>query len=211
MSLNRVGEQVCQAPDSVEVNILGTRHTVANGIRRAGQIARDNGQKGFTLIELMIVVSILAVMAALAAPGFNDFIAKNRVKGAAEEIFGLILQAKSETTTRDTDMFVNVVNGSSWCVGYDTTPDCVCSGTVTCQVPVGGVDITQAIQSADYRNITLSSGSDITFRNPRITANPNSTITVTSGDWALNIVVSLRGRVLLCNPNGNVMTGYEAC
>lgn len=166
---------------------------------------------GFTLTELMIVLAIIAILAAMVAPSFDDFIRKNRVKGAAEDVYGMLLQAKSEAIVRDTDIFVNVENGANWCVGYDTVANCVCSGSISCIVPVAGQDVTQVISGTDYRDVTMSAGSDITFSLPRGFPNPTSTLTLSSGNWALNIVTSLRGRIRVCNPNSNAMTGYESC
>lgn len=46
------------------------------------------GERGFTLIELMIVVAIIAVLAAIAVPAYQMFVAKSQVTAGLAEVAG---------------------------------------------------------------------------------------------------------------------------
>jgi prepilin-type N-terminal cleavage/methylation domain-containing protein len=79
-------------------------------------IARKN-QTGFTLVELMIVVVIAAILAAIAVPNFRSFIQAQRVKSAAADLHASFTLARSEAVKRATAVSVNQV-ASGWINGW---------------------------------------------------------------------------------------------
>ncbi|MEA9554998.1 Tfp pilus assembly protein FimT/FimU [Xanthomonas nasturtii] len=52
--------------------------------------------RGFTLIELMVTVAVLAIMSAIAYPSFQGVLRSNRVAAANNELMALLNLARSE-------------------------------------------------------------------------------------------------------------------
>lgn len=76
---------------------------------------------GFTLIELMVVVAIIAIGASLAAPSFSQMVANYRVRSAAESMLNGVNYARAEAVRRNSDVkFSLTTGGSGWTVRQDS-------------------------------------------------------------------------------------------
>ena len=70
--------------------------------RRINMVLQKNREKGFTLIELMIVVAILGILAAIAIPNFMRFQAKSRQSEAKTNLGAIGTTAESFRAEKDT-------------------------------------------------------------------------------------------------------------
>jgi type IV fimbrial biogenesis protein FimT len=82
--------------------------------------------KGFTLVELMIVVVLLAILILLGIPSFQNFIAKRNLTNVAESIYyGLQVARANAVKTNHPTVFYLDSSGRKWIVDELTpgTPD----------------------------------------------------------------------------------------
>lgn len=81
--------------------------------------SKCSGQRGFTVVELLIVVGIIAILAAFAGPSFVDFRDRAAIRAAANETQSVIDNARFEAVQRDRFVTVafTVTNANVWCVG----------------------------------------------------------------------------------------------
>jgi type IV fimbrial biogenesis protein FimT len=82
--------------------------------------------KGFTLVELMIVVVLLAVLILLGIPSFQNFIAKRNLRNVAESVYyGLQVARANAVKTNHPTVFYLDSSGRKWIVDelMPGTPD----------------------------------------------------------------------------------------
>jgi len=85
------------------------------------RVPRDRAS-GFTLVELMIGIVIVAVLASLAMPSFLDTLRNSEVRNAAESITAGMQRARAEAVSRNANVQFVLGAGSSWTVDYEIKP-----------------------------------------------------------------------------------------
>ena len=75
-------------------------------------------ERGFSLLEVMVVVAILAILAALAGPSFTPMIERWRVRSATEDLQSSLYFARSEAIKRGGGISVAAKDGADWSSGW---------------------------------------------------------------------------------------------
>ena len=74
-------------------------------------------QKAFTLVELLVTLSVVAIVIAIAAPSFNQQIAKNRAEVLGDNFASAINLARYEAIKRSGRVSICASNNGIACVG----------------------------------------------------------------------------------------------
>jgi len=118
-----------------------------------------NAANGFTLIELMITLSILVILLTVAVPSFREFVQSQRVKTASFDLFASITYARSEALKRNGDVTLSAASGG-WANGWSISTG---GATLRSQAALDtSVAITSAATTLTYGRDGRISGSGAT-------------------------------------------------
>jgi type IV fimbrial biogenesis protein FimT len=126
----------------------------------AGRNAERRPSKGFTMVELMMVVAILAIMSALAAPSMSKMIANQRLRSVATDLHLALVKARAEAIKRNADGVNTHVRvspaGGSWTAGWsvdfvDENPNPDIHVELDVRGPTPSVSINSTATQVEYR------------------------------------------------------------
>src|SRR5436190_21342236 len=78
--------------------------------------------RGFTMVELLTVVSILVVIIGVMAPSFGEFLAAQQAKGLSYDLTGDLMLARNEALKRNASVTVSR-GGAGWEQGWSVVSD----------------------------------------------------------------------------------------
>ncbi len=142
---------------------------------------------GFTLIEMMVVIAIIAVLSAIAVPSFMEYARNQRLNGAARQVYSDLMNARQQAVTENKKIIVEFVSNHQ----YQFVRDNDASETVS----TGDETLVLRDIHPEYSDVTFSAGFNPAFRPNGTGKNPVITLTSSSTGKTKCITISTAGRI----------------
>lgn len=156
--------------------------------------------RGFSLVELMVGIVVMAILLSLAIPSFKNWMQNSQIRNAAESIQNGLQRARAEAVARNANIEFVLGADSSWVVRV-----------------VGGANIDTRAANEGSRNVTRTvlpvGATTVTFNNfggIRVNADASATLAQVDLDSPLltaaesqnlRITIGLGGNARMCDPN----------
>jgi type IV fimbrial biogenesis protein FimT len=177
---------------------------------------------GMTLVELLVAISVLALLMGVGLPSILDILEQRRVSAAAEAVRAHLIQARAHAVLRGQDVVMSYRPGdpAQWAIGYRQNTLCDPTQTETqhplaCLAIHGGPSITTVLQAVSWPDVALRANRTHTRFEGLSGLAPGSNLSLRLEGIRgrrVHVILNTAGRVRACSPQGAAKVGrYPDC
>lgn len=161
---------------------------------RSLPLTRRYAQSGFSLIELLVVMTIIGVLAAVASPSLSSFFDKRRNDEAAQTLVAAFREARTESQLRRQDIIFKLDGSSVTLVPFGETK------------PIRQYPLSAVVSvSSQTPSIVFKANKSV-----RLPAGSSSSATTFTYTIVCNVKSTKQGSNVVVDNNGNVKIDHEA-
>jgi len=181
--LEKLGDEAVMSFES------NSRISARDGER--GCVTRSRGA-GFTLIELVVVVAIVLLISAMAAPYFRNMVRMYRLNAAASSVSGLIQSTRYQSITVGCPYTLAFTAGS---IMYQVQTQNITGNPPTCSTTFSNVG--SALPWSTTTEVAISQSTTLQF-------NPSGTVQANTGALTFNLTLGTMTKAFTVSGVGNV-------
>lgn len=166
-------------------------------------------QRGVTLIEMTVTISIAAILVALAIPSFKIMLANAQIRTAAQALHDGLQLARVEAIRRNERVIFTKGTQSAWTVSIESDTSTVqtrpyTEGSTAASVTVTPGGSTQVTFNSLGRVVA---NTDASSSISQLDADVPSTLLPAADSHELRITITTGGAIRLCDPNATAGVG----
>lgn len=119
---------------------------------------------GFTLIEMMVTLTLLAILIALVTPSFQGLLRDNQAAAQANALVGSLMLARSEAIKRNAPVVLCRSNTGTGCVGDDWADGWLIWADTNDDGTLDADEVLQVQETLQGRFDLSATGSSVTYR-----------------------------------------------
>jgi type IV fimbrial biogenesis protein FimT len=105
-------------------------------------------ERGFTLVEALVVITIVGILAAFGFPAMTRFLTTQAVRSASYDLFADLIYARSEAIARGTPVTVTGLSGVNYKLGWRIDAAGAATNPIRTQDARGSAIVLTASQNA---------------------------------------------------------------
>ena len=160
--------------------------------------------RGFSLIELMVVVAIVAILAIIGLPSYAIWVQNTAIRNATESVLNGLQLARSEAVARNTNIDFVVNANSGWTFGCATVQEPACPAVIQAKtategsagtvVTINNAAIADTVRFGNFGALADNGGAAISI-------DIDSTTLSAADSRQLRVDISTGGSVRMCDPS----------
>lgn len=148
--------------------------------------------RGFTLVELLTVISILTIILGISAPSFRDFMSGQQTKGLSFDLIGDLMLARNEALKRNASVTVSRI-GNEWTQGWRV------------------VSVSDGAALSTHNPVALPASITLTGAPAAITFDFNGRVSSPTASVRITISSHANSRCVQLDPSGRARSVTGAC
>jgi len=171
-------------------------------------------QRAFTLLELLISLSLLMILISIAAPAYHHLFSQQALITSADKLYHFLVLAKSQSIKLNKKVYVHFCKHpttNEWRMAQSEEASCDCFSKNSCLV--NGAQFNE--QLSDGKLVFVAEGGitftglQASYSTMRFSVNTGSITLTDNSNQKLKIIQSVT-RLRIC-ALGNTKLGYEKC